>query len=273
MAFGLDPAAPLVVGANRDEHLDRPATAMTVLQPAEPRILGGRDELAGGTWLTVNAHGLVAGLTNRPLPDGPDPSKRSRGELPLILARHRHADEAVDDFLRTVRPADYNPAWLLVGDRRSLYAIDLSDGERPTSSRLGPGLHILENNPFAAPSAKVENVRRLLGPTGDLAGETLMTRLRALLADHSTPETPDAPTPPDAPASPDTPTSPDKTASGRRPETLAACVHTENYGTRSSSLIRVFAAETRPPQVLFADGHPCTAVFADAGALWTDPPV
>ena len=89
MAFGLDPAAPLLVGANRDEHLDRPAVAMTVLRESDPRILGGRDELAGGTWLAVNAHGLVAGLTNRPLPGGPDKSKRSRGELPLVLAAHR----------------------------------------------------------------------------------------------------------------------------------------------------------------------------------------
>ena len=44
----LDPGAPLVVGANRDERLDRPAAAMTVLRPADPRILGGRDEEAGG---------------------------------------------------------------------------------------------------------------------------------------------------------------------------------------------------------------------------------
>src|ERR1019366_5417378 len=57
---------PLVVGANRDEWLDRPTTAITVLRDAEPRILGGRDERAGGTWVAVNEHGGVCGLTNRP---------------------------------------------------------------------------------------------------------------------------------------------------------------------------------------------------------------
>src|SRR5207249_5805660 len=35
---------PLVVAANRDELLERPAEPMTVLRDANPRILGGRDE-------------------------------------------------------------------------------------------------------------------------------------------------------------------------------------------------------------------------------------
>src|SRR6202051_1248519 len=94
----LDPGAPLVVGANRDEQLVRPAVAMTVLRDAHPRIVGGRDEEAGGTWLAVNEHGVVAGLTNRPSPDGRDLSKRSRGELPIALAEHRDAASAVQDF-------------------------------------------------------------------------------------------------------------------------------------------------------------------------------
>src|SRR5580700_3122857 len=92
----LDPGAPLVVGANRDEQLARPAVAMTVLRAAHPRILGGRDEEAGGTWLAVNEHGVVAGLTNRPSPDGRDPAKRSRGELPLAFAAYQDAAQAVE---------------------------------------------------------------------------------------------------------------------------------------------------------------------------------
>ncbi|TML39468.1 MAG: NRDE family protein [Actinobacteria bacterium] len=64
--------SPLIVAANRDELLDRPAVAMTVLQAHGPRILGGRDELAGGTWLAVNEAGVVAGLpTAATPPSGP----------------------------------------------------------------------------------------------------------------------------------------------------------------------------------------------------------
>ena len=73
---------PLIVGANRDEILERPSTSVAVLDEGPPRILGGRDELSGGTWLAVNEYGLCAGLTNQPLGDAKDPSKRSRGELP-----------------------------------------------------------------------------------------------------------------------------------------------------------------------------------------------
>ena len=119
-------ATPLVVGANRDERLERPATAVTVLRRSGPRILGGRDEEAGGTWLAVNEHGVVAGLTNRPSPEGRDPSKKSRGELPLALAAYRDARSAVEDFATRFRAADYNPAWLLVGDRTSLFALDMT---------------------------------------------------------------------------------------------------------------------------------------------------
>jgi uncharacterized protein with NRDE domain len=260
MAFQLDPAAPLLVAANRDEKLDRPATAMTVLRASGPRILGGRDERAGGTWLAVNEHGLVAGLTNRPLPDGPDPARRSRGELPLVLAGHRHADHAVEEFVDRFSPADYNPAWFLVGDRRSLYSIDLTGGEGGRAERavvreLGAGVHVLENAPPGAPSAKVDHVRRLLGSPEGLRGEAAMTALGRLLADHSTP----------AGAAVSDPAS---TSTPRRPESLAACVHTEDYGTRSSTLIRVPVDEDGPPRVLYTDGHPCRSSFVDAGALW-----
>jgi uncharacterized protein with NRDE domain len=262
MAFGLDPEVPLVVAANRDERLDRPATAMTVLRPSHPRILGGRDERAGGTWLAVNEFGLVAGLTNRPVPDGVDPAKRTRGELPLLLASHRSATEAVEDFLQRISPSDYNPAWFLVGDREALYSLDLTAGTRPVARALGPGVHVLENTALGAPSPKVDQVRELLGPADRLRGPDLMARLSAVLADHTIPAA--VPAVPAIPADAET-----ADAATRRPETLAACVHTEDYGTRSSTLIRVVADTHELPEVFSADGHPCTAPFVKASPLWT----
>src|SRR5205814_9459175 len=101
------PEFPLVVAANRDELPERPAIPTTVLREAPPWILGGRDELAGGTWLAVNEAGVVAGLTNRPTAGERDPDKRSRGELPIALASHASAAEAVDAFANEVCPSDY----------------------------------------------------------------------------------------------------------------------------------------------------------------------
>ena len=128
---------PLIVGANRDEILERPSTAVTVLDEGPPRILGGRDELSGGTWLAVNEHGVCAGLTNQPLGEAKDPSKRSRGELPLALARHTTAPGAVEALLGAYRPEDYNGSWLLVGDRSSLFFIDFT-GRGPRLRRRPP---------------------------------------------------------------------------------------------------------------------------------------
>ncbi len=251
----LDPGMPLVVGANRDERLDRPATAVTVLREAGPRIVGGRDEEAGGTWLAVNEHGVVAGLTNRPSPSGRDPSKRSRGELPLALAAHRDAPSAVEDLMARVRVAHYNPAWLLVGDRTSLYALDMTGGGSgdpgdggPSVEELGPGVHILENNPLHAASPKEGHVRQLLGDLDALGGAALLERVRSVLMDHTVPEA--------------------AAEEGRPVPTLAACVHTDTYGTRSSTVVGVPAAPGRQPRLLVADGHPCTSPYLDASDLF-----
>jgi uncharacterized protein with NRDE domain len=247
----VDPGAPLVVAANRDESLHRPATAAAVLRAREPRILGGRDEEAGGTWLAVNEHGVVAGLTNRPSREPRDASKRSRGELPLALAGHADASQAIGMFAKHFRPRDYNPAWLLVGDRHSLFYIDMTEGERPTVRELGPGVHILENNPLGDPSPKASNVRRMVDGLGSPTGDELVRGLRSVLVDHGVPQ--------------DTSGLPE----GVSPAALAACVHTELYGTRSAALLRVPADPGARPSMLVADGHPCTSPLADASALWS----
>jgi len=161
--------APLIVAANRDERYDRPATAITVLREAGPRLLGGRDELAGGTWLAVSETGLVAGLTNLPSPQGRDPAKRSRGELPIALAAHPTAAAAVAWARASIRPDDYNPCWMLVGDRSDLYYIDITSGSRPVARHLPAGAYVLENEPLGAGSAKARHVARLAGQA--LAGQ------------------------------------------------------------------------------------------------------
>jgi uncharacterized protein with NRDE domain len=69
---GVLDGTPLLVAANRDELYARPAESITVLRDHGPRILGGRDLAAGGTWLAVNSRGVMAGLTNQPSGRGRD---------------------------------------------------------------------------------------------------------------------------------------------------------------------------------------------------------
>ena len=269
--FQVVPSAPLIVAANRDERYDRPAVAITTLREAQPRVLGGRDEVAGGTWLAVNEFGVVAGLTNVPSPRGRDTTKRSRGELPVALAAHQDAAAAVAWICATVDPSDYNPCWLLVGDRESLFYVDLTGGRRPVARQLPAGSYVLENAPLLPRSAKAVHVAGLMaaagvgqeavggaGAAGAPGVSEVRERLAAVLRHHS-------PGPGStAPGS----TAPGSTAPGSTaPAWLsAACVHGNGYGTRSAMIVTVGA--TGPPQVQVADGPSCQAPLVDAGGLW-----
>jgi uncharacterized protein with NRDE domain len=254
--FQVVPSAPLIVAANRDERYDRPAVAITTLREAQPRVLGGRDEVAGGTWLAVNEFGVVAGLTNVPSPQGRDTTKRSRGELPVALAAHQDAAAAVAWICATVDPSDYNPCWLLVGDRESLFYVDLTGGRRPVASPLPAGSYVLENAPLLPRSAKAAHVAGLMAAAGagreavggaGAAGAASVGEVReglaTVLRDHSL--------------------MPGSTMPGGL---SAACVHADRYGTRSAMIVTV--GTTGPPQVQVADGPSCQVPLVDAGKLW-----
>jgi uncharacterized protein with NRDE domain len=248
--FQVVPSAPLIVAANRDERYDRPAVAVTRLRDAQPRVLGGRDEVAGGTWLAVNEFGVLAGLTNVPSPQGRDTTKRSRGELPVALAAHQDAAAAVAWIRATVDPSDYNPCWLLVGDRESLFYVDLTGGPRPAARELPPGSYVLENAPLEPMSAKADHVAGQIAAAGGGAAGAAEVRdgLAAILRDHSAVMGDTAP-------------------GGTRPGWLsAACVHGNGYGTRSAMIVTV--GVTGRPEVLVADGPSCQAPLADVSELW-----
>src|SRR5690349_17969999 len=94
-ALGVWEETPLVIAANRDEALDRPASEPRVWpagEVADRVVLAPRDLRAGGTWLGLNDAGLFVGITNRRAPA--DPTRRSRGDIvfeALGAADHRDA--------------------------------------------------------------------------------------------------------------------------------------------------------------------------------------
>jgi uncharacterized protein with NRDE domain len=234
--------APLLVAANRDEFYAREAVPMTVLREAGPRVLGGQDLVAGGTWMAVNQHGVVAALTNKPTDGQRDPTKRSRGEIPLLLATQPSAEAAVDALRSGSRPDEFNPCWVLVGDRHALYYVDMTGPGPAESRRLPPGVHILENKPLGDPSAKVDRVRAQLGDCRSRPAASMITSLAAIVADHVMPLTP---------------VDSSQTAE-RQARISACCVHAEEYGTRSSMLVCDPPSATDLPRVWSAAGPPCT---------------
>ena len=50
----------------------------------------------------------------------------------------------------------------------------------------------------------------------------------------------------------------------------ANCVHLEEFGTRSSCIVRVPSGTARP-RVWVSDGPPCTHDYEDASAMWQGP--
>jgi len=121
---------PLAIAANRDEMADRPWLAPGRHWPDRPEVFAGLDQLAGGTWLGVNDHGVFASVLNRRNSLGPAPGLRSRGELVLDALDHADAAEA----MRALADIDAR-AWrgfnLVVADDRDAFWIRGSGPEGP----------------------------------------------------------------------------------------------------------------------------------------------
>ena len=121
-----DHAWPVLIAANRDEMADRPWLAPARHWPERAHICAGLDELAAGTWLGMNDHGVVAGVLNRVNTLGPAPGRRSRGELPLEALEHADAPSAAA-ALADLNPEAYRPFNLFIVDSRDAYWVRLTD--------------------------------------------------------------------------------------------------------------------------------------------------
>ena len=111
---------PLILAANRDEMLDRPWLAPGRHWPDRPEVVAGKDETAGGSWLGLNDHGVVAGVLNRVDSLGPAPGMRSRGELVLEALDHADASTAAN-YLSRLDPTAYRSFNLVIADNRDAF--------------------------------------------------------------------------------------------------------------------------------------------------------
>lgn len=138
------PGRPLLVLANREEAYSRPATG-PLLHPAHggsPAWLGGVDIQAGGTWLGINAHGLLAAVTNRRR-DGVPIQPRSRGLLCRSLLAFRSVDAASRSAVEQLRQDRFPGCNLLIATRDAATVIEFGDELQATP--LPPGLHLVTN--------------------------------------------------------------------------------------------------------------------------------
>lgn len=133
---------PLLAAANRDEMAGRPSRPPARHWPDRPDVIAGLDELAGGSWLGLNDHGVMAAMLNRAGTLGPAAGKRSRGELVLDALDHADAVDAAQ-ALAELDGRGWRPFNLVVADNRDAFWIKGDGGARVTVAAIAAGLHML----------------------------------------------------------------------------------------------------------------------------------
>jgi hypothetical protein len=133
---------PVLIGANRDEMIGRPASPPARHWPDRPEVVAGLDQLAGGSWLGINDWGVAAAILNRHGSLGPAPGQRSRGELVHEALDHPDAVAAAE-ALSHLDPRAYRTFNLVVADNRDGFWLRQADTGHIEVRPLKDGLSIV----------------------------------------------------------------------------------------------------------------------------------
>lgn len=218
--FAIDqhPEMPLVVAANRDEFYQRPTEPMHWWD--QPKVLAGRDQRSGGTWLTVTPQGTVTAVTN--FRDGlPDDAPRSRGQLPLWAAQQ--TPDALTETLGSSRDqyAGYN--LLRLDSHRGWY---FSNRDAHPGRLIPRGVHGLSNHLLQTPWPKLVRTRQRFAECLQTPAGRLHDRLTDIMLDNE---------PAPDPALPDT-------GIGTATERFLSSpfIQSDTYGTRATTVVCVW---------------------------------
>lgn len=183
---GLGPDGTVLLAGVRDEFTSRAWQPPGRYWPERPGVIGGRDLLAGGTWLAVApaARRVACVLNGRGRMASPA-FRRSRGVLPL--------GAAADGKLTVTDLADFDPFRLLVAEPGRA-VLSSWDGAQFAERELAPGLYMVVNSglasdlwpvpaPGAAPGAAPESVTESV--TGAAAGAAPDTGPGGLTAEQA----------------------------------------------------------------------------------------
>jgi uncharacterized protein with NRDE domain len=220
---------PVVVAANREESYARGGTPPQRWEAPHP-FLAGQDPKEGGTWLGVNACGVLVAVTNRH--DAPVPRRpRSRGLLCRDLLQCRSALEAHERAAVELATGHYAGCNLISTDQTGAWVVEAGTSARQRA--LPPGIHVLANGNVGDPhDPRVARVQRWLAPLDMRDTAAGLAPLQRLCALHG-----DGPEPP-------------------------VCLHLAAGGTVSCSLI---ALSPIPERIAWqhAQGPPCQTEFKD----------
>lgn len=225
IVFGVNavPGHRLVVAANRDEFYARKTEGLHRWD--DPPIFAGRDRVAGGTWMGVSAAapGRFAAVTN--VRDGEpavDPSKRSRGRLPIdfLVGEQTSAQEAA---ALVADAPEYAPVNLIVDDGVQVWWA--TNWPEPEAVAVSDGVHGVSNGALDSAWPKVQDTAAGLARLLERGAAAYPEEYFALLGDQHRPD-------PDR--LPDTGVGPQ-----RESELSPAFVRLDGYGTRASTVVRI----------------------------------
>jgi len=223
--------APLIVAANRDERLDRPAESPAWRRGQGMPVFCPTDLEAGGTWIGLNAEGVFAGITNRfgPLPiEG----RASRGELVLRALEAGTAKQAAEKMTATSAEF-YNGFHLVIADREHAFSV-WGDGVTLHSETLGAGMHVFSERSYGAADSHRE--RWLKEALKNMEADRVPTdrELKHLLATH------------------------------QEPTFEGTCIHwaEKEYGTRSATLLTL-GADPAELRFQYCPTPPCSGQWVD----------
>jgi len=213
------PGEVLAVSGNRNELLARPSSGPRI---DEHGVLAPRDELAHGTWLGLNRHGLFVCVTNRR--DAMiDPARKSRGLLALESLQGAFSARGLHTALHELRGDRHNGFHLVYADLAGAY-VTWSDGVTVSQTELEPGrVHVITERSFGAGESDRERSVHAAFEGIPLSVKSWREPMTAHAA---------------APLE-------------------SACVHADavGYGTRSS--FQLVLRATGASEALWTDGHPC----------------
>lgn len=231
---------PIVVAGNREEAYARQGEEPQLLNEA-PRIWGGRDPRAGGTWLALNEHGVVVGLTNRRECPYATSQVRSRGVLVLDLAHSISAAEATERCIQQLNHDRYNGFNVLCADVREVWKIQ-HKGRHTRYERLMGPLHVVTNGDVDDRSEpRIERAWQILSPIMERGPEEFIRVIQGMLADRGTGS--------DDPA--------------------AMCLYGEQGGTLSSTILAV-ADPIEGTRCWHAQGPPAETPYTDYSRLFSE---
>jgi len=240
----------VVLGANRDEDPLRPSDPPAVLIE-NPRVVGGRDLLARGTWLAIRENRAAVAMLNRRETDAgagvERSSRRSRGLLtldvaavnPTDLGEIYHptlADQALHDLRNRIAIDAYAPFTLAFLSTEGSWVLSHDPGQPPRMTTLAPGWHVLTHADLD--DSTEPRTARLMSELQDFQPATAEDAEQGLIARLS------------------------QHASDGRP---AVCIHEGRMVTVSSSVVVLGAGLERYRHV---EGRPCENAAEDLSSLF-----